>query len=1756
MDYKKWLFDVSVWLVIILTARHANAAEGSARQSEWVNDYAVSWNSPSLDSKGSMPLGNGDLGLNVWTVKDGDLWFYIGKGDSWGDWADGHTGLLKVGRVRVKLTPNPFTGDQPFTQRLDLLKGRIVIIAGQPGRSISLTVLVDANRPLVRMEARSEMPFTLEASFESTRPDEPGAKNADRVVGGLTNTVAWYYRSQNTVNVPELKDHIFGALMRGEGLVSQGGKTVVSQAPGKAFDLAVHALTLQPATPERWLEAVHAQADDGDRVSMDAARRAHETWWADFWNRSWIQVTGDEKARQVTQGYLLQRYKNACAGRGRWPIHFNGSIFTVDSKENIYNYTTQKYEIQPVNGDYRGWGCRFWWQNNRAMYWPMLASGDFDLMKPLFDYYRRVAEVNRKLVKEQHGFDGVYFSEITPMGGGLLHKLSPELKGEFVAHHINAILEFSAMAFDYYHATGDEGFARETLIPIATDGLTFFANYFPRDDKGMLLLDPDNALETYWKVRNPTPDVAGLRWVTAGLLELPETLTTPELRKQWGDLRRILPPIPLGAREGKQVILPCEKMNPETRNPPEDDGKPEMESPRYVRNMENPELYAVYPFRFYGVGKPDLDRALASYETRRFKTAGCWHQSPVFAAYLGLAGDARDYLTQIFHPVGAPWPEGEKRRFDEPPKGNDFRFPGFWGPGYDYSPDEDHGGNGMHTLQLMLMQCEGRKILLTPAWPEGWNCRFKLHAPQRTVLEGEVAGGKLVGLTVTPQSRARDVEVHAGNKTNEEDAANDFLKNIWKDQSPQISRQGTNSPTRMPKVTPGKELEPNGNFASAGEITPALLKADPWVSPPRSLEEVQARVAELKTHYAPFLRSLPEKLELRGKRELPGPWRSHFEVTNSITGDRPDPPGWQAAGFDDAAWEPTTVPEWRWKGVKQPTIWGEQLRSANSILWYRTRFSAAPAPADRRVFLCFGGVAWEAEVWLNGEFLGRHKTYYEPFRFDVSKLLKSENTLAVRVISGATFGEPYAQWSLFPFVPTTPGENQVYVRDRNRSFPNYAFGTGNASGLGGGFGIHREVYLETTAPACVREVFARGNPATGQASVTVETDSATERKLDVEVQLLPENFEGKSYKTTRQAILPQGQGKLAFTVAMPEAKSWWPTEPNLYRCRVILRANGKPVDSRDVLFGVRSFGMVSKQNPYPGLRPGTFLLNSRPVYLRGTNLSGALNAFWYWNEPDNILKVLLMLKAGNFNAVRVNQHVDYPEVRELFDRLGIMSQQEQGAGFYQVTPKIAATLAETGTILARTCYNNPGVVLLSFCNENEIDGTEIVVNVAAVDPERIVMPCSGGHYTMKDRSHDDRIVSGAHDYACWYGSVHAMHIGVNGLWNQPYVEPPKLRLQDEYGAEALDGYETMRDHYPKHWGPVPGPDEDKLCGARQVGRGTSLSQQHGFRGKVPKTLAEYIEASQNYQADTLTETTRSFKVQRGSNSGYMQFHFFDGTPAQWPKSIVSHDFRPKKAYYDMAMINQPLVPLYHLVERGKALDLWVVNDLVVAFPGSTLKWQVRAGDRKIEGRFPAEVPAFNALKVGQVDLKSLPEELDVIELSLVLANARGKKLSEYHREIYRGHKVIDVAENNWNLGMLRRAMDGKTNVALNKPVMSADDKGTAANALDGNVGTAWQLPGGAVPQALNLDMGETTELCVAKVIWSGQIAGQILWESSNDQSQWKPVARETPRASETKENNQIQYFEFRVKARHVRATVTAPTEGEPVGLSELQLYKK
>ena len=364
----------------------------------------------------------------------------------------------------------------------------------------------------------------------------------------------------------------------------------------------------------------------------------------------------------------------------------------------------------------------------------MLAAGDFDMMKPLFRMYRDMTPLAEHRTRTWFGHGGSFIGETVYFWGmynndnygwereaGLPIGV---LKNRYIRREYTASPELLAMMLDYFAYTGDEAFLEETLMPTADSLLEFWDQHYGNDQHGRMKMYPAQALETLQDAENPTPDVAGLRFVLERLLSLPVKQVGTERRPFWTRLFAKVPPIPIETVDGEKIIL----------------GASTIFGGR--GNSENPELYAVFPFRLYGVGKPDLDIGRSTFMRRAFSGNNGWRQDDTQAAFLGLTKTAAQYV------VGRA---GNKH--------GPSRFPAFWGPNMDWIPDQDHGGNLMMALQTMLLQADNGKISLFPAWPRTWDVDFKLRAPNQTVVEGVLRNGEIVAMNVFPESRERDVVV-------------------------------------------------------------------------------------------------------------------------------------------------------------------------------------------------------------------------------------------------------------------------------------------------------------------------------------------------------------------------------------------------------------------------------------------------------------------------------------------------------------------------------------------------------------------------------------------------------------------------------------------------------------------------------------------------------------------------------------------------------------------------------------------------------------------------------------------------------------------------------------------------------------------------------------------------------------------------------------------------------------------------------------
>lgn len=755
-------------------------------QTNFPEEYNIKWTSQSENSSESMPCGGGDIGLNVWVEND-EVLFYIARSGTF----DEYNTLLKLGRVRLKLSPNPFKqGD--FSQQLQLADGNILIQASNKELAVNLSVWVNVFEPVFYVDIEGDRQFELEAAYENWRFEDrllrknesfqnsykwtppAGLKMYKDEVRFQDEGIVFYHRNRSDSSMFDISVHqqgmdsvkhlmynplknlTFGGMISGENLKMHDSNDGVyqdtpfkvwslkSKQASQSHQLAIFLHTDQAETIGTWEEGL-SQLIKENKNNKEEAREASAEWWRSYWERSFIVVEPevsavDNQEWQIGRNYQLFRYMLGCNAYGSYPTKFNGGLFTYDPCLVDSN--------RCFTPDYRNWGGgTHAAQNQRLVYFPMLKSGDFELMKPQFDFYLRIlgnAELRSKVYWNHGGAS--YTEQIENFGlpnsseYGWKRPEGYDNGMEYNAwleYQWDTSLEFCLMMLEQHYYAGED---ISEYIPFILSCLEFFEEHYTYlaknrgrklyDENKHLVFYPGSACETYKMTTNATSTIAGLKKVIQMTLALPETYLSKEEIKVLSDFQNKIPPINYRQFEDKTTIAPAkswERMN----------------------NTEAPQMYPVYPFSLFGIGRPDLEIAINTFkydtDLLKFRSHVGWKQDNIFAARLGLTDEAFELTKLKLQDSGR-------------------RFPAFWGPGFDYVPDHNWGGSGMIGMQEMLLQTVDNTIYLFPAWPKNVDVHFKLHAQGNTIVEIELRKGEVSILSIEPQEREKDVVVLLGDE--------------------------------------------------------------------------------------------------------------------------------------------------------------------------------------------------------------------------------------------------------------------------------------------------------------------------------------------------------------------------------------------------------------------------------------------------------------------------------------------------------------------------------------------------------------------------------------------------------------------------------------------------------------------------------------------------------------------------------------------------------------------------------------------------------------------------------------------------------------------------------------------------------------------------------------------------------------------------------------------------------------------------------
>lgn len=433
-----------------------------------------------------------------------------------------------------------------------------------------------------------------------------------------------------------------------------------------------------------------------------------------------------------------------------------------------------------------------------------------------------------------------------------------------------------------------------------------------------------------------------------------------------------------------------------------------------------------------------------------------------------------------------------------------------------------------------------------------------------------------------------------------------------------------------------------------------------------------------------------------------------------------------------------------------PGDWNTQRESLlfyEGSVWYERSFDYAKS-SKSRLFLYFEACNYAADVFLNGEVVGRHEGGFTPFNFDITDLVRAKGNFIVVRVSNAR------------------GRDQVPAL--NTDWWNYG-------------GITRPVTLLEVPETFIQDYF-------------VQLEKGSTREIKGWLQLrgpqlqqtvtvaIPEVGLSKTFKTD-----PNGRSEFSFAA---DLALWSPESPKLYRVEISSETD-HVVDH----IGFRSIGV----------RGNDIILNGKPVFLRGINLheEAPNRPGRAWTDAD-ARALLSWAKELGCNFVRLAHYPHNEALLRMADQMGLMVWEEVPV-YWTIEWGNPDTLRnaknQLNEMIARD-HNRGSLIIYSVANETPISDErnrfleQLIHEAHSLDPTRLVSSALQASETEEGDRISVRIadpiageldVMGINEYIGWY--VHRPPDADSVIWTSQYDKP---LIMSEFGGDALFGYHGDR----------------------------------------------------------------------------------------------------------------------------------------------------------------------------------------------------------------------------------------------------------------------------------------------------------------------------------------------------------------------------
>jgi hypothetical protein len=507
-------------------------------------------------------------------------------------------------------------------------------------------------------------------------------------------------------------------------------------------------------------------------------------------------------------------------------------------------------------------------------------------------------------------------------------------------------------------------------------------------------------------------------------------------------------------------------------------------------------------------------------------------------------------------------------------------------------------------------------------------------------------------------------------------------------------------------------------------------------------------------------------------------------------------------------------PAWRYRGVG----------------WFATEINLPANWSGKRVRLSIGSARQRIEVYVNGRLAGYDVIPETPVVVDLTGYLQfgETNRLALRITNaGGVRGwndGPATQWGAVHLVA------------------GHDFG-----GIGGA------VKLVATDPVYVDGVFVKNLlPARSR---TIEARIDLRNFLGSAVDALY-SIEISSYQHPGQIVLRKefqasvqlGESTVSQVLSVPDAKLWDTDSPNLYLCRVKIRAR-ESNDETSARFGFRTFEVKASAAGDPD-----YYLNGRRIRLRSAIDWGYYNHTGSFATPEMARRSVEAAKSIGHNTLTFHRNIGDPLVMDSADELGLLIYEEPGGGpsvdefktpawilTAQSDPSyfLSMSFIEKFERMVRRDRNHPSLIVFDISNESSAFSyphKRIFDEFPALDGTRLLVNQSGGQYG---------------DASGWVPHL------------RPYESRPRLDLIDDHTVKSQSRFQesdllSHRDpalQSIRYWGEVrcyAGPDNYYLLAqspesgsydAQSFARLAELTMEYFERNRLSRIFASPADLS-------------------------------------------------------------------------------------------------------------------------------------------------------------------------------------------------------------------------------------------------------------------------------------------------------------------------